>query len=405
MGFFTGASDALQAALIEREVRRRQQMLDAFAQQERLRNAAKEAAELDLRQKQEARVAGDSQRNFDALQYQREDDRLARQADDDIPGDVIDQATAALRQKHGFGGTMKSQMLPKANLVVDASGHAPGVSPEEQARQEALPSVIAAYQARGGAKYLQAQAAQQARADQLKAQQEAATQRQQDKLEADAARAREHDDTLRVIAAGNQSMHRDVAATAQDAKAQREADKKAEKDKADSIARQSALSSIDETEASLDELIDQKTGQLKPGVSGTAGIDSFRSYIPGTDAANASASLSRLRDQLVVGLMGELKRQSRTGATGFGALSEKELAILQDSAAKLSTRQSDEALRQELIRLRGKLSGMRQRAGGGAPAGAPSAAPEANIQTRTIRNPKTGETRTQTSTDGGKTWK
>jgi hypothetical protein len=74
--------------------------------------------------------------------------------------------------------------------------------------------------------------------------------------------------------------------------------------------------------------------------------------IPGTERANAAASLERLKSQAIVGLMNEMKAQSRTGATGFGALNKEELVVLQTGATKLSSSAiSDQSAAEELSRI------------------------------------------------------
>jgi len=44
----------------------------------------------------------------------------------------------------------------------------------------------------------------------------------------------------------------------------------------------------------------------------------------------------------------EMKNASRTGATGFGAMNEKELGLIQDDIASLDTRLSDKAFEASL---------------------------------------------------------
>jgi hypothetical protein len=67
----------------------------------------------------------------------------------------------------------------------------------------------------------------------------------------------------------------------------------------------------------------------------------------------------------VVDLLGELKSQSKTGATGFGALSDKELSILQSSASKLeNSNMSDQDVIAELGRIREHLLRVKEEPGG-----------------------------------------
>jgi hypothetical protein len=87
---------------------------------------------------------------------------------------------------------------------------------------------------------------------------------------------------------------------------------------------------------------------LSPGMGSIVGKSKFfgglSRYRPGSQEADAVASLNRVSSRLIVDLMAEMKAQSRTGATGFGQLSEAELAILQSGSARLDTMQSDEAM-------------------------------------------------------------
>lgn len=51
----------------------------------------------------------------------------------------------------------------------------------------------------------------------------------------------------------------------------------------------------------------------------------------------------------------EMKNASRTGATGFGAMNEKELGLIQDDIASLDTRLSDEAFEASLNRIKKRM--------------------------------------------------
>jgi hypothetical protein len=50
--------------------------------------------------------------------------------------------------------------------------------------------------------------------------------------------------------------------------------------------------------------------------------------------------------------LGEMKAQSKTGATGFGQLSEKEGEILGNAAAQLQNSQTPEQFRDQLVHMR-----------------------------------------------------
>ena len=66
--------------------------------------------------------------------------------------------------------------------------------------------------------------------------------------------------------------------------------------------------------------------------------------LPGEyDKVNWEANLNRLKGRLVLDIMTQLKAASKTGSTGFGQLSEKEMQLLQNSATALNKnmRESD----------------------------------------------------------------
>jgi hypothetical protein len=126
---------------------------------------------------------------------------------------------------------------------------------------------------------------------------------------------------------------------------------------ADTTKRTAALQLADDMTDVIDDLLDPATGQLTPGASAiVGGRIPFASQVPASKAADAKAALDRLTGTLVIELMAEMKAQSRTGATGFGQLSERELAVLLQAATKLSNRNMSEgAFAAELKRIRDKM--------------------------------------------------
>lgn len=104
----------------------------------------------------------------------------------------------------------------------------------------------------------------------------------------------------------------------------------------------------------LDELknvLDDKGNLTSKGHAAT-GKSSFLKYLPGTKARSGDASIKRVGAQQVLNVIAELKAQSRTGATGFGNMSNKDLATLENAAHKLDTLQDDEEVAAELRRIR-----------------------------------------------------
>lgn len=70
------------------------------------------------------------------------------------------------------------------------------------------------------------------------------------------------------------------------------------------------------------------------------------SFFPG--AVNTDAAINNLRGQVALSALQAARQGSATGATGFGALSEKELDLLQNSIASLDPKQDEGTFRSRL---------------------------------------------------------
>lgn len=161
-------------------------------------------------------------------------------------------------------------------------------------------------------------------------------------------------------------------------------------------AQQDAVATFNDTIGKIDSLINGENF----GALGTFTGD-LASKIPHTGAADAKAQLDTIGNQSVLNTLSALKSLSSTGASGFGALSEKEGDILRNAAANLSTSQSNEALRQNLLDLRQKMLRARDRVAQqaiklpeesvGQPQAAPAQQAPASSNPRAT-NPQTGET-------------
>jgi hypothetical protein len=89
-------------------------------------------------------------------------------------------------------------------------------------------------------------------------------------------------------------------------------------------------------------------GRLK----GVYGAGQAAAMVPGTRFANTKADVDRLIGLNVVETLAQLKQQSPTGATGFGALSDSELNILKSSFSTfVDKNQSPEKIGEELERV------------------------------------------------------
>lgn len=193
-------------------------------------------------------------------------------------------------------------------------------------------------------------------------------------------------------------------------------DKKAEADRKQKALRSTAIGHGDEMRRVLGDLMEfdpskkDATGNATGGFKlkkGTASLVGGSRYtgglwgklVPGSPEADAQAALQALTGKNVLELMRELKSQSSQGATGFGALSEKELALLQAAASRLQTSQSEGQFLEELVNIDRLVNKIYEENPGVAaavpplsPGTAPAATPAAGTGGRKRRwNPQTGK--------------
>ena len=79
----------------------------------------------------------------------------------------------------------------------------------------------------------------------------------------------------------------------------------------------------------------EKALKLAPNSLAGGVTQAVSSSIPWTDSKALNNLVSSLNSEKAIGTLEELKSQSRTGATGFGALSEKELALILNKTRSL----------------------------------------------------------------------
>lgn len=113
-----------------------------------------------------------------------------------------------------------------------------------------------------------------------------------------------------------------------------------------------AQDALDEISNHLLKEDDSLTDKAMWGTGGSA----WSGWIPGTQGRSGQASLKKVASEQVLNLIGHLKSQSRTGATGMGNMSDKDMAILNSAASKLSDPWLDEeTIRVELVKIRNVL--------------------------------------------------
>lgn len=162
-----------------------------------------------------------------------------------------------------------------------------------------------------------------------------------------------------------------------------------------SIAKEAAATeSRDMSIARLDEgLINiNQAMKLMESPSANPWISSWTENFP-TDARALSNVVTSLKSQKTIDLINQMKQASKTGATGFGSVTEKELDLLQSDIVKLDQRSP--TFKEDLKRLQTTWTNLQnkiknQQAGGKTPT--PSAAPNANLDAKVAKfmaaNPK-----------------
>lgn len=145
----------------------------------------------------------------------------------------------------------------------------------------------------------------------------------------------------------------------------------AEADTAKRTQTADIVNSADQTLSTVDQLLDPN-GNLQPGVSTIVGfggpaIGAMSRVVGGTRASDKQAALDRLSSRMIVDLIAQMKAQSKTGATGFGQLSEKEGAILGAAAARLQQSQTEASFQDALRDVRAQVQKIRQAATVGGP--------------------------------------
>lgn len=134
-------------------------------------------------------------------------------------------------------------------------------------------------------------------------------------------------------------------------KESREQQKFSEKQKVNEETAQARVDLLKNSASSALKTIDEIEGGLEYfGAFG--GLPSF----PGTSRSNWEANINKLLAEQVLKVLSDLKSVSKTGATGFGQLSNKELKILQDSSTALKRTLSQEDAKRYLQDIRSSFS-------------------------------------------------
>lgn len=148
---------------------------------------------------------------------------------------------------------------------------------------------------------------------------------------------------------------------------------------------------------SAEQILNQGRAALTPGGAAafgenvlpqTRGVQAFlQSMWPGgvtpSEATRATSAVAQLIGQRVLAVIGDMKRQSGTGATGFGQLSNAELLILEAAASRLTQRVDEATALRELVTIREKFAKILQPSASEQEAGLPVEGAAAAVPRRT----------------------
>lgn len=90
--------------------------------------------------------------------------------------------------------------------------------------------------------------------------------------------------------------------------------------------------------------------QSRANWSNTGLVGGLARNLPGSGAYDFQKDVDTIKARAAINELGTLKAASPTGASGFGALSEKELAVIQSALSNLDTGQSTPQFRRNLAR-------------------------------------------------------
>lgn len=120
---------------------------------------------------------------------------------------------------------------------------------------------------------------------------------------------------------------------------------------------------LDKTNESLNvikDLMDDK-GELTTEGARAVGKSSVGNFIPTTLGYSGSLKIQKLKGEQVLNLIKELKEQSRTGATGMGNMSNKDLGVIERAATLLDTGLDEAEFKKQLGTVKAELNDIAQR--------------------------------------------
>lgn len=365
------AGNAIEEFFIRQAMEERQAMLDAQAKQAQEATIRQRDADLDLRRQQESRIGQERADAAKALEEERMFRRASTVAETAVPG-VLDPGTADLLRTQGFGSLVTQGQPTQGAAQFDET------TINEVPAYDVIPGVL---ETKGGFRWQQARQQEEARKDTAAqaaaaaAERAAADRASRESMasEANATRA-----AIAAAAASGRNANADLDRQIKQLKIDSETTKQSEAQKAAQASaegqKQLGLDILKEVDRLSTQTPDKKGYALSSGAQSVVGGMRVPGVIAGLGLpgmgtqADATAAIKALTSKLDVNLIRQMKSQSKTGATGFGALSERELNVLENAAAMLDTSQSEPQFLERLNDIRAAAQKLTQ-AGDGASSG------------------------------------
>jgi hypothetical protein len=182
------------------------------------------------------------------------------------------------------------------------------------------------------------------------------------------------------ISAQNRALQRELTGS-RIAAASGLADKRIEADKAKAAAKAGAQAPDPAALQNDIDFANTLAGKAKDAAGRvnmfTAGLGSLTSAIPGSPAADLEALLEPLQSNIAFDKLRELKEKSKTGASGLGSVTEREIDLLMNNIVSLRQKQSPAQLRKALGEIEQHFGRLSSQLAEGASRNAASAAPSA----------------------------
>jgi hypothetical protein len=377
-GMGTGAGlNALSAGLMNLDEVLRQRKLDEMRQQQIQQQQAMEQQRIQLQAQSQAQEAAERKRQLDSVDQQQGMVRTQANLNQFTPQDQLTPDVVADAQKYGLSGAIRTvgkgqTALPSTRFAGDLStlSQDPGAVEGMYRRQSPQERQLEDQQAEARQRMATDQQFRESQAAATRASQEEQKERdrqlREDTNRRDNETRRMHDESMGALRTQTAQTANSFRQQGLDIQKERlEVTKGAAAEKANAVNEEKSKKQIQAVGGAQDlkRLADEL--EAHPGFGRLFGFFDSRTPNISNASRDAQARLDQLKSSLSIEKIMEMKAQSRTGATGFGQLSERELDVLQNAAGRLQQSQTEEAARLALKEIKRAMDTVIQRNGGG----------------------------------------